>query len=273
MAWFKKARQPPRAHPDNPGRGPAFRVAFSNGERAWEESGDLIDALGRKLRALGHDIRAKRAWLELGDFILVPQVVNVTPHESSGVQTLSTIQVSHPVLVPEGVFEYQHSTGDDARGAFASGFQSWAETDLAVFLDALRPTPTKCMFMDMQPGEAGSSLPAPRRIVLGPTLRMMSDEAVRAASATEDEHPFCPCCLFTQSFDAYRPQIDSTQPHGLRFFALRNQDGNTEADCRVDGVDWPAGAAALAKYAESWPLHGVEYRKQFALIYTPAESA
>ena len=58
--------------------------------------------------------------------------------DQRGVKTVSTIQITHDSLVPGGVFEFQHSTGDDMRESFAAGFKSFAEVDLPVFLDALR---------------------------------------------------------------------------------------------------------------------------------------
>ena len=49
---------------------------------------------------------------------------------------------------------------------------------------------------------------------------------------------------------------------------MRNAEGSAEADCRVNGVDWPAGKAALLKYVATWPERGFEYRKQFVAIRT-----
>jgi hypothetical protein len=41
----------------------------------------------------------------------------------------------------------------------------------------------------------------------------------------------------------------------------------------VNGVDWPAGAAELVKYAREWPDRGLEYRKQYVCIQTRAASS
>ena len=47
-------------------------------------------------------------------------------------------------------------------------------------------------------------------------------------------------------------------------------DGQMQADFRVNGIDYPAGAAALVRYAQSWPDRGLEYRKQYVCIQTRA---
>jgi len=48
----------------------------------------------------------------------------------------------------------------------------------------------------------------------------------------------------------------------------RDTEGHIEADCRVNGVDRPEGAAALMRYAKTWPDRGFEYRKQYVGIQT-----
>jgi hypothetical protein len=37
--------------------------------------------------------------------------------------------------------------------------------------------------------------------------------------------------------------------YGIRFYAYRADDGGTKADCRINGLDWPEGIAALQEYA------------------------
>jgi hypothetical protein len=155
------------------------------------------------------------------------------------------------------------------RESFSQGFKSWAELDLPVFLDALRDKPAACMFMEMTPGqEATSLLDTDRRVVLGPTLQMVQNR-----EPISGEHNFCPCCLFTSSFRAFESLLKDREFHGIRMFVLREANGNVEADCRVDGIDWPEGAAALVSYAKDWPDRGLEYRKQYLCIQTRAPSS
>jgi hypothetical protein len=267
FSWFRKGPRPPKPTAENPGRGHTVRVAFANKQRSWEESDDLATSLSDGLNKAGHKAAAKGDWVELeGGFSLLPQIVAVTPLDDSGVNTVTTIQVSHPELIPAGVFEYQHSTGDNIREAFSQGFKSWAELDLPVFLDALRDKPTSCMVMEMKPGqEATSLLATDRRVVLGPPLQM-----VQKNGHIPGEHTFCPCCLFTSSYRAFENVLRDRDFHGIRMFVMRGADGHIEADCRVNGIDWPEGAAALVNYAKDWPDRGTEYRKQYVVIQTRA---
>jgi hypothetical protein len=266
MSWFRKQPRPPRPAAGNPGEGHIVRVAFSNSQRSWEESDDLAASLAAALVSRGHGATVKHDWVALeGGFSLLPQVVGVQPRDSSGVNTVSTIQVSHDSLLPGGVFEYQHASGKDVRESFAAGFKAFAELDLPVFLDALRETAKDCTFMVMSAeGDAGSP-PSTRRLVLGPPLQMVERIAPAAA-----EHEFCPCCLFTHSLAAFDDLVKDGAFHAIRLFVMRNAAGEIEADCRVDGLDHPSGAAALVTYAKSWPDRGLEYRKQYVCIQTRA---
>jgi hypothetical protein len=264
FSWFRKSPRPPRPSLQNPGRGHIVRVAFNNARKTWEETDDLATSLAGTLKTLNHEATVKGDWVEFGEFSLLPQVVNVEPLESSGVKTVSTIQISHPSLMPAGVFEYQHSSGTDIRDSFAKGFKSWTDLDLPVFLDALRARPTTCMVMEMKPGgESNSVLPPDRRVVFGPTLQMAQNPEVIAG-----EHEFCPCCLFTNSIGAFGDLLRDRNFHGLRLFVSRDTQGQIQADCRVNGVDRPEGVAELIRYAQTWQDRGVEYRKQYVCIQT-----
>jgi hypothetical protein len=178
--------------------------------------------------------------------------------DSAGVKTSSTIQISHPLLAPGGLFEFQHAEGTDIRDSFANGFRSWAELDLPVYLDALLPKPKVCMVMK-------SSEASDRRLVFGPPLQMAQNP-----QRMRGDHDFCPCCLFTNSIGAFDDLLRDTRFYGIRLFVSRDAEGHFEADCRVNGVDLPKGAEALVRYAKTWPDRGIEYRKQYVGIQTRA---
>jgi hypothetical protein len=241
------------------------RVAFTRSQKRWEETDDLVTSLAAALSSLGHTASVKPDWVELeAGFSLLPQVVEVEPVEDGGVKTVTTIQISHPSLVPGGVFEYQHASGKDLRESLAAGFKSFAELDLPVFLEALREKAEDCMFMVMSSGREAESPPAAdRRLVFGPPLQM-----VQRAAPSSKEHDFCPCCLFTNSLPAFDDLVKDGAFHAIRLFVMRNAAGEIEADCRVDGLDRPSGAEALVKYATTWPDRGLEYRKQYVCIQT-----
>jgi len=149
-----------------------MRVAFSNANRSWEESADLTTLLAEALTSLAHKFTSRREWLELPNgLLLVPHVVKVTPNDDGAkMQTISTVQVSHPKWIPGGVFEYQHSWGPDVRQSFLTGFTQWAQVDLPVFLHAAGSDAKACQTIRMAPGREGDSLiPANRCVILGPT--------------------------------------------------------------------------------------------------------
>jgi len=264
FSWLRRSPPPPKPVAGNPGMGPVVRVGFSNAQRTWSEEDHLVRSLAGALKAAGHESREHREWIEVGDgFTLLPQIVQVEPLDSSGVKTITTIQVAHPELVPGGVFEYQHSTGDDLRQSLAKGFKNWIEVDLPVFLEARAAKPTSTMMLEFKMGEAKVELTRSRRVVLGPTHHLVQKPL---ATDTPDEHPFCLCCLFTNSVDAFREPLSKGDFYGIRLFAMRNADGTVEADCRINGADWAPGIEALAQYARTWPDRGFEYRKQYVAI-------
>jgi len=257
LSWFRRPDRPPSPVPENPGRGHTVLVAFRNAQRSWEETDDLATSLAATLNALGHKATVKRERVELDNgFTLLPQVVNVEPLENAGVNTVTTIQASHPTLIPRGVFEFQHSSGADLRSSFAAGFKGWAELDLPVFVDALRPGPTTCMTATMEPN---------RRLIFGPPVQM-----AQRNGPIRGDHDFCPCCLFTRNVEAFGGLLGDEHFHGIHLFVSRDAQGHIEADCRVNGIDLPAGAAALLRYAQDWPDRGAEYRKQYVGIQMQA---
>lgn len=118
-----------------------------------------------------------------------------------------------------------------------------------------------------------------RRAVLGPVMHLVEhpevqDEAKTAEAAEGargeqcETHVFCPCCLFTKSYETFKELIEDSGFYGLRLFASRDQQGLPLADCRVNGDNWEKGAEALRRYVTTWPLAGFEFRKQYVVVHT-----
>ena len=188
-------------------------------------------------------------------------------------------KTNHPALAPEGVFEYQHSAGRNVEESLLDGFTQWAKTDLIALIEALQPKPPTCNVLDMEIPERNGRPAYRRRAVLGPVTHLQQyprdiPEQTNAHSAGGNQgehcegHEFCPCCLLTSSFEAFKELIESDSFYGLRLFAMRNQSGNPQADCRVNGDDWEKGAEALRKYVGTWPVGGLEFRKQYVVLQT-----
>lgn len=274
MFGFGKKRAGPRACDGNPGIGAEARVAFSDGNRSWTERGDVLRLMERALRELGHETVREKGWLEHREsgFTILPQFVAVEPLEGGGVRSVTTVQVNHPTLVPEGAFEYQHSAGGNVEEAIAQGFSQWVQTDWVTLADALRPMPQDCMLWEMTLPAADARSETVRRAIMGPVAHLQENPWPGEAGGEGEEHGFCPCCLITKSFETFKTLLEGDRFYGIRLFALRDNDGETQADCRVNGEDWEPGAAALREYAKTWPGAGFEFRKQYVVMYTGQKS-
>lgn len=252
----------------NPGQGASFEMSYRNGERSWSETVDLSALLLETLAARGHQGRlARDGWIVLSDGLwLLPQILSLSVESADRANSSTTIEVAHARLLPGGTFEFQHSAGDDATDTLARGFDLWAQVDLVVYQDALHKEPAHCTSMEMnwQEGRA-------RRVLFGPVAHRVACPDAEVGEA-EEAHAFCPCCLFTNTWDAFKPQIESDAVHGVRLYAARDAQGVVQADCRVDGEDWPAGAEALRAYAARWPDRGLEFRKQYVVIQSPPQA-
>ncbi len=260
--FFRKGYEPvmPKGHE---GFGTQGRTTFQNDERTWEESFDLIRLLLSALKKHNIEATHRNGWLLLSDGLyLHPEVLAVVPLEAGGVRTATTVAVAHETLAPQGLFEYQHAAGEDTHAAFLAGFEGWIDLDLPVLLDAVRNTQKDCTAMDMELPEPASRK---RRALLGPVAH-----TARRDSAIKEEHPFCPCCLLTHSFEAFKEQLHGEGFFGLRLLVARDTDGNVTADCRVNGLDWEPGKEHLLEYGKTWPDRGFEMRKQYVVIYSNA---
>lgn len=243
------------------GIGSEIRVGFSNAERAWEERCDLIEILENVLQENQLPGNRRDGWLVVNNGLyLRPEIVTFTPLEPSGVQTATTISIAHEKYFPDGLFEYQHATGDDMNASLTAGFNNWVEFDLPAFLDAISNSLERCAAMDMEFPEPARRI---RRCLLGPVYHLASRNI-----EIEEEHPFCSCCLLTNSFEAFRRQFEGEGFYGIRLLVLRDEEGEVSADCRVNGIDWEIGKEHLIKYGETWADRGIEMRKQYVAIYT-----
>ena len=267
----------PPSNPANPGYTSFVRFNFErdkddgDGVEQWTEEIDLVDLLIDVLaKEVGCTARRASApdghWLVTDNgFWLKPQFVEHS-HSADAVHTSSTVEVAHPLWLSQPCFEYQHSRSEEsATDALRTGFKQWARMDWLVFKDLAASALEHCQSMEIEfPAHASTQLPAyTRKILLGPASHWASQES---ADPAQDEHPFCPCCLFTNTMPAFMPQLKHTDSFGLRLYAARGDDGEIMADCRVNGEDWEAGAEALRDYVRSWPERGFESRKQYVLI-------
>ena len=284
FSWFRRKSAAPKPKPaaipekpalckGNPGIGVEAQVAFANGSRTWNESVNLLKLATKVLGHHGHRVTQHDGWLEHGEsgLILQPQLVSMQPLDGGGVHTLTTININHRVMCPDGVFEYQHATDDNMEESICSGFDQWTQVDFPVFLDALQDKLGQCMAMEMT-FPANDGVPArTRRGVLGPVAHLRQGSAAAdgvEGSSDEKDHPFCACCFFTRTYEAFKSLIESDGFYAIRFYGARDNTGEPQADCRVNGEDWEEGARAIREYVGTWPDAGLEFRKQTVILQT-----
>lgn len=188
------------------------------------------------------------------------------------VRSCTRIHAWHPQYFPQGISEYQHALGADEAAAIAEGFAQWIKMDLVVLLDATRDVPRDCTVIEMNVANEAKIAEAAepvgltrfRQVILGPVAHLATNPPPKKKEA----HPFCPCCLFTESMEAFHAVLQTDQFLGVRLFASRDQLGAQAADCRVNGEDFAAALPALTAYVENWPQRGLEFRKQYVVIRT-----
>lgn len=251
------ASQLPEYMEANEGYGYSFKVAFKNAEREWEEAFNLIHFLAKTLAE--NNIRYKEYedhLLLLDDMILQPQILSFSARDDGNVSSTTTVQVNSHAQIPAGLFEYQHSIGADLENSLVKGFNNWINSDLKTLLEALTQT-ENCTSMQMEfPNRT-------RQMVLGPVTHYGKSQSI-------EEHSFCPCCFLTNNFETFKSYIESDQVYGIRFFASRSENGEVEADCRINGADFEAGKLALIEYGKTWPGNEFEFRKQYVVVKNKA---
>jgi hypothetical protein len=229
---------------------------------------DVVQLAALVLERRGHAVTRHDTWLEhrATKFTFRPRLTELHRMKDGGVRSVSTITTSHPELAPNGIFEFQHATGEDAVIALYRGFDDWAQLDLVVLMDAERDEPEHCATFELTYPPREGMAPLHRRALLGPVVHFAPGAAAVAGGSKEDDHSFCPCCLLTNTFEAFRPLAEGDGFFGVRLVAVRDQTGSPQADCRVNGEDWEVGAQALRDYVNRWPQSGYELRKQYVVL-------
>jgi hypothetical protein len=275
--WFKRRKptpaenSPPTPPPIVTQQEPVLggKTFFTNGTTKWSEEWNVIESAAQALMQLGHRTISHSDYLEHVDtgIRLKPQLADMQPLER-GVRTCTIIDVVHSLTGTQRVFEFQHATGDSITQSLVNGFTQWAQVDLPVFADALQEKPKTCLCMEF-PFPAKDGQPARhRRVVLGP-VGHLQQHTPRADEASE-EHPFCSCCFFTNTYKAFQQHLNSDSCFGIRFYAQCDEQGNAEADCRINGEDFAPGKEALLAYVRQWPNRGFQFRKQYAFVHSVA---
>jgi hypothetical protein len=232
---------------------------------------DVVQLAALVLEKRGHTVTRREPWLDHRDteFSFRPRLIELHQLKKGGFRSVTTITTTHPKFAPDGIFEFQHATGDSAIEAVCRGFDDWTQTDFPVLVDAERGKAEHCATFELTYPPREDLAPLNRRALLGPIVHFVSHSSGAApieSGSKEEDHSFCPCCLLTNTFEALRPLVEGDGFFGIRLVAVRDETGSPQADCRVNGEDWEVGAQALRDYVNRWPQSGYELRKQYVVL-------
>jgi hypothetical protein len=232
---------------------------------------DIVQLAALALEQRGHSVTRHETRLEHRGtkFIFRPRLSELHQLKDGGFHSVTTITTIHPEFAPNGIFEFQHATGDNATAAICRGFEEWAQLDLAVLIDAELDKPKRCTAFEMTFPPRDGAAPLNRRAMLGPVkhfVKALPGTPAVDRTSEEQDHPFCPCCLLTNTFKGFLPFIEADGFFGIQMVAVRDESGSPQADCRVNGQDWEAGKQALREYVDRWPQAGYELRKQYVVL-------
>jgi hypothetical protein len=230
----------------------------------------MLDILAEAMHAERCTFRLENGELILENGLAIAVEYLESQAIEGGMRTSSRTICRHPEYFPDAICEFQHASGVTEEESLLRGCRTWIQTDLTTLKDAIEDVVEACLVAEMTFPFEDREGEFKRKIFMGPYIHSVANPEVEAEACESQCHDFCPCCLFTQSYEAFTPQLQSQQFFGLRLYTARYEDGTVVADCRVNGEDYPLGVEYLLRYAESWPQRGAETRKQYVAIRTLA---
>ena len=209
-------------------------------------------------------------WIHVKDngYYLLPLLINFSHDEDSGFKMYATIQVHHKEIFPDGIFEYvypQEQAVDLVDGLFDL-FRTWVDLDWETLTDCLNLKNSKYMSVEIELKDVV------KHIFYGSVLSYPNVDSEKLKAKGIDPDPyiddFCPCCLFTNSMEAFDDQIKDTEKnYAIRLFAMKDANGKIKADCRINGEEYPQAEEYLKKYASTWKdCDIIKFRKQYVII-------
>jgi len=111
---------------------------------------DVVQLAADVMAQRGYPVVRRDGLLEHPDsgFAITPVLLDTYP-AGPLVHSTTTVTTSHPRLVPQGVFEYQHARDKTLADAVRDGFDQWVQLDFAVLLDALRDPLEYCQGIEI----------------------------------------------------------------------------------------------------------------------------
>jgi hypothetical protein len=125
---------PPHAAPVGAGRGWSSAAAATQRVVIMLSEHDVIQLAALVLEQRSHVVTRRETSLDHCDtkFSFRPRLMELHELKNGGFRSVTTITTTHPKLAPNGIFEFQHATGDSVIEAVCRGFDDWTQTDFTV---------------------------------------------------------------------------------------------------------------------------------------------
>ena len=212
----------------------------------------------------GYELSVENNIIKLSSGInLTIELLETVEFRADSFRTSVKVIAKHNVYFPSGITEFQHSTGQSEEQALKECFLNWAKVDLMAIEDSIKEKPIHCMYIDMVFPSIDNLTSKCRRIILSSVVHYVTNPIEE-----NEDHTFCPCCLFTNNTEAFMAILKSDSYVGIRLFACRDANGIVTADCRVNGEALQLGVESLLEYVTTWSDRGLEFRKQYLIIRT-----
>ena len=230
---------------------------------------EILEKKGWNVELLNGQYKDEK-WIYVKDngYYLFPLLIALSHDEDNGFKISATIQIHHKEIFPEGIFEYvypQKQATDLTDGLFDL-FKTWVDLDWETLADCLNLKNSKYMSVEIELKDVV------KHIFYGSVLSYPNVDAEKLKAKGIDPDPyideFCPCCLFTNSMEAFDDQIKDTEKnYAVRLFAMKDVNGEIKADCRINGEEYPQAEEYLKKYASTWKdCDIIKFRKQYVII-------
>jgi hypothetical protein len=161
--------------------------------------------------------------------------------------------------------EYSYAVGLDDDEAALNTLKKWIEFDLPVLTEAFSGELRQCQRWDFEPNEDNgmATIAGKWQIYVGPLWYMAGEEGAQ---------PCCNACLLVMCLPILLPIITATPTScAVKIVASKDGNGETAADCRLNGEDLPDAIRAIAEAAKAWPqMPGTQLRRQYVYFKAPS---
>ncbi len=185
----------------------------------------------------------------------------VDDSNSENVHSRLIIKTRHEEIFPNGIFEYAYGWGKDIEEASVNAAYRWIESDFNTFHDLLCESEShdheknKMELVSMSTEDEILGW----EVVFGNVIYPESE--TRKLEINQNE-------IFLSMFDLITGTLlNEKGAYGIKYFAMQDEKGNVELDCRLNCHNWEDGKMELEKYVSNWEIQNeAHWIKQYILI-------